>query len=303
MKNGQSELLISRGSHAGDAVIVGRHFEDVDDLTFNRDSPLKPLDEESFKLLDSNVREIIRNTEAKGSHKILIVSSPKIRAMQTAEMVKEGIQILQPSMLVHIKPDERFAELYQGELILPPDYHVGDRVSTLLDAWVAFWKETFTEEGEYNNPNYRFGDPVRLDADVTRYPEIVGHFSAYGECYREMCLRYYQALVEYFENSKRVKDSGINVVLMGHGATMGILSGLEGVMRHINDGDYDMPTGGLMKACRQEYIQQRARKETQSSRFGGLRAFSLSGVDDGVVNLLRDEVEFLKVPENYEKKN
>jgi broad specificity phosphatase PhoE len=303
MKNGQSESTTVRDASAEDVVIVGRPFEDTDDLTFNRDAPLKALDEESFKLLDTNVREIIRNTEAKGSHKILIVSSPKVRSIQTAEMIKEGIQILQPDMLMHIRPDERFAELYQGELILPPDYHVGDRVSTLPDAWVAFWKETFTEEGEYNNPDYRFGDPVPLDSSSIRYPEIVGHFSAFGECYREMCLRYYEALVDYFESNRRVKDAGINVVLIGHGATVGILSGLEGVMSHINDGDYDMPTGSLMKACRQEYIQQRARKETQSSRFGGLRSFSLNGVDADVVNLLKEEVEFLKVPENYEKKN
>ncbi len=303
MINNQSEYATSHDESAENVAIVGRHFEDTDDLTFNRDSPLKPLDEASFELLDSNVREIIRNTEVKGSHKILIVSSPKIRATQSAEMIKEGIQILRPSMLVYVKPDERFAELYQGELILPPDYHVGDRVSTLPDAWVAFWKETFTEEGEYNNPNYRFGDPVRLDAGVTKYPEIVGHFSAYGESYREMCLRYYQALVEYFENSKRVKDAGINVVLMGHGATIGILSGLETVLHHVNDDEYAVPTGSLMKVCRQEYIQQRERKETQSSRFGGLRSFSLNGVNDDVVNLLKEEVEFLKVPQNYEKKN
>lgn len=303
MKNGQSELPTSYDSCAENVVIVGRHFEDIDDLTFNRDSPLKPLDEASFELLDSNVREIISNTEAKGLHRILIISSPKIRATQTAGMIKEGIQILQPRMLVHIRPDERFAELYQGELILPPDYRVGDRVSTLPDAWVAFWKETFTEEGEYNNPNYRFGDPVCLDAGIARYPEIVDHFSAYGECYREMCLRYYQALVDYFESSGRVKDAGINVVLMGHGATVGILSGLEGVIRHLDVEGYSVSTGGLMKACRQEYIQQRVRGETQSSRFGGLRAFSLNSVDAGVVNLLKEEVEFLKIPENYEKKN
>jgi broad specificity phosphatase PhoE len=303
MENFQPELRAMRNINTDpeNEMIVGRHFEDVDDLTYNLDAPLKPLEEESIKMVDSNAQEIIQNTEAKKSHKILMISSSRKRAMLTSKMFKECIQKKRPDFSVHIQPDNHFAELYQGKIILPENYHKGDRLNALVDAWRVFWTETFTNEGEYNNPNYRFGDPLYLKDDLVKYPELVNHFSSHGESYRELCLRYYQGLLNHFENRKRLKDANINVILIAHGALIGILSGLEGALNDIKNDTCVMKTGDLMKICWQKYQYQREHQEKQHTPSGGLKSFSLEGVDDNIVNLLRKEINFLRAPENYGK--
>ena len=283
-------------------VVVGRHFEDVDDVTYNLDAPLKPLDKTSIKLLELNVQEIIRNTEAKKFHKILIISSPKKRAIQTSEIIKEFIQKAKHNFSVHIRRDNHFAELFQGKLVLPKNYQKGDKVKALTDAWSIFWKESFTETGDYNNPNYHFGDPILRD-NVAKYPELINHFSSYGESYREQCLRYYQGVLSYFDNKKRLENANINIVLIGHGATIGILSGLLGVLNDIENGTRSIKVGDLMKVSRQKYLYQRRHKQYLHTPLGGLKLLSLNNLSDKSVALLKAEINYLKVPKHYGKKH
>lgn len=283
---------------------VVRHLEEVGDLRDPEDQPLKRLEAKDTELTRRNAQEIIQNTETQGLHKIMIVSSPTTRACETAEEFRKAINEIAPNLPAGIRRDGRFAEPDQGDLILPSDYKVGDRVEALPSAWAAFWAETFTGSIEgYKNANYRFGDPVGFGEGQVKYPELANCFSRFGESYREVCLRSFDGIREYFENNEKVKAAGINVVLVGHTAIVGILTGLEMVLEHIQDGSYVLVTGDLMRASRLEFVRLRMTNKIPQITFGEMRSFSAKGVDEAMLDLLRAEIKFLKAPENYGKKN
>lgn len=288
-------------SRSGEVVLVGRHFDDVDDLTNGLDTSLKPLSPETQKVIESNADIIISDTETKNFNKILIVSSPRKRALLTSSLLKEAIKEKRSDFSVQIRTDERFTELSHGEIILPEDYSPGRRIEFLKDAWGIFWSETFTEDGNYNNPNYHFGDSVKMDEGNCKYPEIDKSFASSGESYRELSQRYYEAIVEYLENKKRVENSKINVVLIAHSATLAILTELQSVALDMVNHAFEIKTGDLMKICWQRYLK-RLNSENDEIDFGELKSFTLENLDDKVLSCLKQELDFIKKTENYDKK-
>ena len=218
------------------SILIGRHLEDVDDLTEGLDTELKALSPEGHEIINSNAESIIQNTLAKKMTKVILVSSPRKRSYSTSFYLKDVIKEKTHGVFsVLITKDDRFTEISHGEIILPDNYVPGKRIDFLKDAWKIFWSETFTEDGNYNNPNYRFGDPVKLADGGFKHGEIKAGFKTYGESYRELCERYYNAIVEYLENKNRVESKGFNVVLIAHSATLGILTELVDVSHDLSN--------------------------------------------------------------------
>ncbi len=284
-----------------DTVLVGRHFEDVDDLTDGMDTDLKEVDEKSMEVIAANAQMVIDNTHAKGMEKVLIVSSPRKRAYSTASLLKDTVEEKDGGIRVAIRKDDRFAELSHGEIVLPPDYVPGRRIGFLKDAWNAFWAETFDEDGDYNNPNYRFGDPVALESGECKYPELNESFVSYGESYRALSQRYYEAIVDYLEHRGEVESRGVNVVLLAHSATLSILGELLHIAQEMSHGNVVVEKGDLMKACWKNYLNRIRQEGHLEADFGGMKAFPLEDIDEGLISFMIDELSFVSNPKNYEK--
>lgn len=187
-------------------IIVGRHLEDKDDLRTGLDTELKNIEYKSDGAME-NIQdlssEIINNTVLKEKRNILLIHSPRKRAFQTSEIIKGNIKE-KSDLNVRLISDERFAELDHGEIILPEDYEPGKRVEFLSDSWKIFWEESFDEKSfEFKN-DYHFGDPVLLQDGSYKYPELKDKFKIIGESYLELTIRYYEALIDFFENKNRI---------------------------------------------------------------------------------------------------
>lgn len=284
------------------SILIGRHFEDVDDLRNGLDTDLKPLSEESIKIIGLNADSVIENTLFKGLEKVIIISSPRKRSRLTADLLKSAIKERREDFLVKVKEDDRFTELAHGEIILPEDYTPGRRVEFLKHAWRIFWKETFTSDSDYNNPNYKFGDSLKDSDGNSKYPEIEESFASIGESYRELSERYYQAIVEYLENRGSVESRGFNVVLIAHSATLGILTELKSVSEDLAIGKIEIKTGDLMKTCWKSYLN-RIKGGYAEPGFGEMEQFSLDDINENLLDFLKRELDFVKKPKNYEKTN
>ncbi len=272
---------------------VGRHFEDINDLTDGLDTKLKPLSEQPKEMVDRVVNEIFTNTLEKGLSRVLIVSSNKTRALETSEIIKDGLVEKDPSIKTRIVSDSRFAELDHGKPILPEGYVREARIDYLKDAWNSFWSETFDEDGNYKNYDYKFGDPLEVDGKP-KYPMLVGRFSEFGESYRQLCLRYYEGVLEFLKNIDRIGDTELNIVLVAHSSTVAIINKMFEVARDGRIFAEDFKVGDLMKICWQYYQEELKKGTAEPNIAGQYKTISLKGLDiPRVASILEQEVDYL----------
>ncbi len=98
---------------------------------------------------------------------------------------------------------------------MPADYKENDYFAPLQLAWTAYFSETFNKTSP--NWNYRFGDPLALSG-AYKYPELMDHFSEYGENQLEFSIRYYDFVVNL---AQRLKNNGdVMTVVIGHQAIL-----------------------------------------------------------------------------------
>jgi broad specificity phosphatase PhoE len=272
---------------------VGRHFEDINDLTDGLDTKLKPLSEQPKEMVDRVVNEIFTNTLEKGLSRVLIVSSDKTRALETSEIIKDGLAEKDPSIKTRIVSDSRFAELDHGKPILPEGYVREARIDYLKDAWNSFWSETFDEDGNYKNYDYKFGDPLEVDGKP-KYPMLVGRFLEFGESYRQLCLRYYEGVLEFLKNIDRIGDTELNIVLVAHSSTVAIINKMFEVARDGRIFSEDFKVGDLMKICWQYYQEELKKGTAEPNIAGQYKTISLKGLDiPRVASILEQEVDYL----------
>ncbi len=281
-----------------ETLLAFRHMEDVDDIADGLDTELKPLTPESESALRKNAEAIISHAKLQGADKVMLVSSPRKRALDTSTHIQEFITSLDRDIQARVKEDERFAELNHGTFVLPENYVPGRRVEHLRLAWKVFWEQTFTSDGEYNNPNYKFGSPTGEGDSVD--VELGKSFETPGESYRELTLRYYQGILEYLENNHKVRSAGFDVVLVAHSATLSILRELADIGTRFSQGDLKIQAGDLMKLCWKQYLS-RSEEAHSNPAFGSSEVIELSEISESVTGILRKEIVFMSNPENYEK--
>jgi broad specificity phosphatase PhoE len=277
------------------AYFVGRHFEDKEDLSKGLDTELKPLDEQSPEIVQEIASKIIENTREKGFSKVVIVTSSRKRAYSTAEVIRDAISKTDGLLQVGIIADPHFDELHHGEPIIPQDHAPQKRIQYLDAAWKAFWHETFTENGDYRNPDYRFGDSETHDGEVA-YPELVGHFSKTGESYKDLSRRYYEGVLGFLERAEHDDSKKVNLALIAHSATTAILSNMYSVLSRGDVFRESYRTGDFMKLCWNEHQEEVAEGRAIPNIPGAYTTINLESVDfPKAIEFLRKEIAFLKV--------
>ena len=222
---------------------IVKHLEDLDDLTLGRDSGLVANQENLAYEIAQDILELAHSEDIKT---FMFYISTKKRARETAIMVRQVLRsISKKSINVLMKYSENLREIDQGSFILPPSYKPGDNFEGLSIANKILSKERFGESGE-NNDNlfYRFGDPVKLNEGVYKYPELVNYFNAPGESYADVLIRFYTeviAISQCFEGNKH----GIYHAVFTHGQPHQIFNDLSIVSHMMCENNFRFKTGTL----------------------------------------------------------
>lgn len=200
-----------------------RHLEDIDDLNYGLNAPLKPNQEENIRGLS---RLVEQRMGEKGKKGVIIYCSPKERCIQTSELIREQVKRKFPKSQIYILKDPKIRELDQGKLNLPERYNPGDYFDPLQSAWNAFVEETF---GKTKNIHYKFGEKRSDGLDS----KLLEGFISPGESCAEFHSRIYSAIHQF---GVRDTPSGYESILLTHSAIIAIMKELEFIAKDIKDG-------------------------------------------------------------------
>lgn len=272
-------------------VLVARHLDDIDNLVlYGRDGPLADTEENTAKLEElSNIvcERIIENNR----RWILFVSSPRLRASQTAVKIGERVQEhSEGNVRTFYSINQNLHSTDQGDILLPPEYYPGQKFTGLQLASNIFDRETHGSDfGVEDNIDYRFGDPVLRQDGTYKYPELAGHFSRYGETYRETLLRLFGAVLETAGKYERLK-SHTELVVVAHGQQFHLFSELAALGEAIQSGALGYYPGASIKLMWEIY-----KNTDENQKVPGICApIDFSPLADPyVLSLLRSEIEFL----------
>lgn len=269
---------------------VIRHLEDEDDLLKKRDGDLIPGQEAAAHEIAEELRAEILDRD---TSTVLMITSPKKRAIQTAEMVSEDLQSRTEGVRFIHETNEALMDQDQGEIILPPDYEPGDHFEGLDIARKIFHKETFGDEttGEEGSLTYRFGDPILQEDGTYKYPELLKYFSRSGESYRDVLVRLLGMLIELSENIQRFEIHRTLPVIFTHSQARQIFKDLEAAAALFQDGRLAYKTGQLGKICWEIYKKRKAEnKIPEVIEYIAVDAL----LDEEIIELLRKEREYLR---------
>jgi broad specificity phosphatase PhoE len=275
-------------------IIFMRHLDEIDDLEqFGRDAPLYES-ENNTRRVEQTSTLLAQKIESNQRGGIIFVVSPRIRAIQTAELLRDGVvKKLNPEnkLKTRISINENLRASEQGEFILPEDYQPGESFDGLKIAGKIFEKENRGENTEgIRNIDYRFGDPVKVGKDNYKYPELLGCFAQYGETYRETLTRMLQTILDLSKKYKKL-IAGVEVVIIGHGQTYHIIRGLNIIGQMVNDNSLEFKKGDIIPLLWKIYDQCPIEE-----KIPGINApvdFSLFG-DQRLMDLLANELDDLK---------
>lgn len=217
----------------GDArILILRHLDDVQD--FNIPYRNTPIVDGEEKKVPEIVSSILSSFDALQKVKIKFITSPQIRAKQTADLVIDEINKLRQDVRMDISEDKRILDLYHGQYAVPSNYKVGEKLPALGVANKIYTEQTFSGK----NLDYRNGDP--MDG---QYPELTGLFSKYGESQREFSLRFYDFMGSFIENVAIDRDT--LYVVVAHTAIVFRLFELSHLIEELTDTHGSVAPGAL----------------------------------------------------------
>lgn len=231
-----------------------RHLEDEDDLFQKRDGNLVAGQEAKAQDI---ANEIYRTALEKEKQVLVFFTSPKKRAIQTAEMVSNDIREKGTRIKIIQRAEEGIRDQYQGEVLLPEGYQVGDRLEGLALANKIFQAETFNENPEKDNLSYAFGDPVLLEDGSYKYEELRKYFSSPGESYRDVLVRLFDSLLIFSRNVRRLEERTLPVVFT-HSQVFQIFKDLEAVARKYLTNELEYKPGTIARLCWDAYRERKA---------------------------------------------
>jgi len=262
-------------------IIVMRHLQDVDDLSFKNDSPLLENETARVKII---AQEVSRRAIDLGVRQVSMVTSSKTRAMSTTCAVANHVS---QRVSTYFRVDNRIREIDQGKYQLPHGYQPGDNFQPLRDAWSVFFNETFVE----NNLRYRFGDPVKHPDSSVKHPEIEGYFLEYGENQIEFSIRFYSFLSYFCKEFHNKPD--ILPLVVTHQSLVARIAETEHIMDQIKNGSMTRPELGTLPLLEWDAFQQLNNQEEMLVEFGGITSSDLSTVTE-FTDILDSEVAHLK---------
>ncbi len=229
-------------------MLFSRHLDEVDDLkTYGRDAPLERSPENHEKL-EKATEAIYQKIVTSGKKAVLFITSPRVRATETAELIAMGLTQRDPSLKIRFSSNEDLKATEQGEFVLPDDYEQNNFFVGLDIASKIFTKEAHLsdEQGMEDNISYRFGDPIQLPDGSYKYPELVEHFTKTGESYAETLSRIFNSVLEMSGKYDKLMEA-TEVVIVAHGQIYHVLRGLSEIHRMIKDGEIEFKKGDSMK--------------------------------------------------------
>lgn len=261
---------------------VVRHLKDIDNLVANgTDNPLAPGQNEVAIKFGN---QLAKDAKAEGYCGVVLVTSPKRRTIETAQIIQEGILQSENGFKASLVVNHNLREINQGKLIFPSGYKPGDFFNPLSDAWRAFWSETFIDN---QNLLYPFGSPyVRGEL---QHPELNGHFLSYGECYRDYAVRLYSAVYDFglrLHNFRRLKP-----IVVTHDSPRVIFRELEFIGGQIQARAINITPGDLPQLTWDTYSTH----EPSRLNFGEVSVLSTTALSDQkVLDVLKREIIVLK---------
>lgn len=227
-------------------LLVVRHLEDINDLSNSRDSSLESGQEAEAERISE---AIYSDFKLSGAKAIFLNVSSKKRAHETANLIKDAILKNHPEAKVYVNLDDGLADLDHGEYKLPEGYKTGDHFQVFEDAWKIFTDETFNKR----NIDYRFGESY-VEADGTKkYPDLSESFTKPGESYREVCIRLYSSILDFYKNRERFEQGGIKLYVVTHSLPFGIFRSMIGLAQEYEAGRLDFKKGELINLCWEYY--------------------------------------------------
>lgn len=150
----------------GQEVLFSRHLEEIDDLEkYGRDAPIE-MTPENHAALTETATSIFSKMQREDKKAVLFITSPRIRATQTADLIGEQIRVWDGSIRTVCSVNEKLRSTDQGEFRLPEAYIPGESFEALKTADRIFRDEVH----ENNNIDYHFGDPSLLPDGTYRIP-------------------------------------------------------------------------------------------------------------------------------------
>jgi len=270
-------------------IMVVRHLDDVDDLRrYGRDGVLIPGQEDRAEDIAKEIYSEIKND---GKKAILFVTSPKIRARETARLVADSLRKMDNSLKIRFTAEDDLRVMDQGDFVLPDDYKQGDSHAGLKLAGKVFAKEVHASDGPdgVDNYGYKFGDPVLMPDGSFKYPELNGYFNECGESYKDVLVRLYLLIIETHEKLFKLEGK-TKLVVITHGQPSQIFKDLIKVAQMIKSGEAQFTTGKLAKLCWDVY-NKRDDSEKVTGRVDVLSLEELG--DPKMIKILKDEIDYL----------
>ena len=268
-------------------IMFAGHLDEIDDLkTYGRNAPL----EDTLKNredLNKIVNEIISRVKKYNKKAIMLVASPKIRAQETANLISTEIKKAGLNIKIFCVLEDNLKSPEQGEVILPENYTPGSFFDGLKVASDIFFKESLNPLNQ--NLHYKFGDPVLQSDGSYKYPELAKYFKESGETYAEALSRVLLAVTKMSQKTKKL-DSGVEVVIVGHGFNYEILKGLSMLAKKIKEEGTRIKIEEIPYKLSEIY-------EARTSRLKDT-AYALLDItnlgDEDLIKLANEEIEFLK---------
>lgn len=269
---------------------VIRHFDEVDDLSSDfRDGELLPEQEEKAKVI---AEQIIAELENDSQEAVLFITSTRIRAVQTADLIMGELEKINPDIRTFKTEEEDLCAIKEGKFILPEDYVPGDYFIGLEVAADAFSNEVHAKEKGLGEDNYlyRHGDPLLLEDGTYKYPELLKYFEGSGENYKEVLLRVYKLIIQTHKKSDKLTKK-TKVALLTHGQPAQIFKDLNAVAAKVSAGLLDVKRGQLANLCWEEYknrdASERVTGQTDMVTIEYLK-------NEELIRILQSEVDYLE---------
>ncbi|OGN15103.1 MAG: hypothetical protein A3J47_00520 [Candidatus Yanofskybacteria bacterium RIFCSPHIGHO2_02_FULL_43_22] len=212
-----------------DCYILARHGRDKPQLTQVLDQPLQEESLPEVRCLADEIVDLYKQQLAGIFSGVRIYHSPRLRASQTANLIFETCV----TNLVDTEMVEASAlrEMGQGEFIIRNNVDSED-YPPLVNAWLAFRKKL-----SLGHLSYRFGDPILKEDGSAEYPQLLGHFTKYGESQIGFSLRLYRFLHDFLY----IRDQRIPIIV-AHQATASRIQRIFSVLKAVDE--TNLPAAG-----------------------------------------------------------
>ena len=271
-----------------------RHLEDHDKLkSYGFDAPVIAGQHRAIALIGDT---LLARIQQKHLRQLVFLCSPKRRTTQTAEHVCTYLRkYTQTPILILIKTN--LDTICQGALVLPDEYQDGTVCHGLRASREIFKQERYhRDDPARDNILYRVGDPITLPDGTYTYPELLSHFSAFGESTRDFFVRIYREIV-HLHTEQHQYSPDTEYVLFTHNQVFEVIRDMQTLSERTLRDSLRIVTGSIPRSCldlSHEVVEQRVNTQSDKDSFGRVDILPVYELlSDTVINMLKKEIAHL----------